>query len=159
MTDNLTINVEGIDKLFAKLGKLEGVNHLRAPMDAALTVLETYMEYYPPALGGIQGTAVSPVRFTTKGGKSVSFMAASYRGYKRTGKLGQRWANGKRVSTSANGIEGKLTNNLKYAPYVQSAALQAKVHQGRWRTDEMAVNKHRGWIVQAFNDAIAEALR
>lgn len=172
MADNLTITIDGIDQLFAKLGKLEGTNVLRPPMDAVLTELETYMEFYPPPPDAIQGPAIVPIRtFTTKGGKTVRMLSRSASGkgvswgkasslrYKRTGKLGQRWANGKKVRASGDGIEGTLTNNIDYAPYVQSKALQAKVHQGRWRTDQMAIDHYLSWIVQTFNDAIAAALK
>lgn len=164
------IQIQGVDALFAKLGKLEAQNLLVPPMDESLYALEAYMEVYPPPLAPVAGTAFSPVRFTTKGGKAVSFTALSagwkrrgrkvvYVGYKRTGKLGQRWANGKRIKRTANGLEGSLTNNLSYAPYVQSAAKQAWMHQGRWRTDQMAIDKLRPFIMARFQAAIDAALK
>ncbi len=169
---DLSITIEGVDKLLARLGKIEGVNVLRPPMDTVLTELETYMEYYPPPPDAIQGPSWVPIySFKTKSGKTVRMRASKASGknikwgnaaslnYRRTGKLGQRWANGKRVRATSTGLEGALTNNIKYAPYVQSAALQARIHQGRWRTDVMAVEKYRGWITDTFEAAIAEALK
>jgi hypothetical protein len=43
--------------------------------------IETYMKKYPPKPAAVQGPAMSPVRFTTRGGKSADFTAAGFGGY------------------------------------------------------------------------------
>ena len=131
------IKLTGVDVVLAKLDKVGAASWMRAPMAASLIELETYMKHYPPQLAAIQGPAMSPVRFTTRGGAGVNFMARSkgwskgrrsrYVGYERTGKLGQSWSITVR-NTQAE-LLGKVGTNLKYAPYVQSAALQARVEK------------------------------
>jgi len=154
---DVTITITGVDKVLQKLGKIEGPKVLLMPMEASVIELESFLKWYPPALAAMQGTAFNPVRFTTKSGRNVSFMAGRAGGYKRTGKLGQRWGN--KVKLTSDGVEGTVTNNLSYAPYVQSDKLQARIHQGRWRTDVQAIEQLRGAIVRRFEAAIEAALR
>ena len=161
------IKLTGVDVVLAKLDKVGAASWMRAPMAASLIELETYMKHYPPQLAAIQGPAMSPVRFTTRGGAGVNFMARSkgwskgrrsrYVGYERTGKLGQSWSITVR-NTQAE-LLGKVGTNLKYAPYVQSAALQARVHEGRWHTDVEAANKFRDKIIARFRNAVVEVTR
>jgi hypothetical protein len=162
-------NPEGLAKIRQELNRIASGSCLRAPMEASLIELETYMKKYPPKPAAIQGPAMSPVRFSTKAGKSAEFMARSrgwsrnnrgrlyYEGYKRTGKLGQLWLT--RVEGNGTMLTGHVGNNIKYAPYVQSAAKQAWMHVGRWRTDAQAITQFQAKIVRRFQDAIDRATR
>ena len=167
---DVTITITGVDKVLQKLGKIEGPKVLLMPMEASVIELETFMKWYPPEIDSIQGPAMIPIlSFRTKGGKLVRMRANKVSGkniawgkaaslnYKRTGKLGQRWGN--KVKLTSDGVEGTVTNNLSYAPYVQSDKLQARIHQGRWRTDVQAIEQLRGAIVRRFEAAIEAALR
>jgi hypothetical protein len=46
----------------------------------------------------------------------------------------------------------------EYAPLVQSEALQARVHKGRWQTDEQVLRQELGNIQRFFETAINEAV-
>jgi len=164
------IKLTGVDVVLAKLDKVGAASWMRAPMAASLIELETYMKHYPPPPDAIQGPAIIPVRsFKTKGGgtvrlrankasgKGISLQEASSLRYVRTGKLGQSWTITVR-NTQAE-LLGKVGTNLKYAPYVQSAALQARVHEGRWHTDVEAANKFRDKIIARFRNAVVEVTR
>ena len=97
----LEIDVKGISAAITGLKRIAAQDAIRSAMDASVIEIETYMKKYPPKPAAIQGPAMSPVRFTTKAGKSADFMARSrgwtkgrrsyYEGYRRTGKLGQAW--------------------------------------------------------------------
>jgi len=166
---DLEINVKGIDATVKSLNRIAASDAIRAAMQASVIEIETYMKKYPPKPAAIQGPAMSPVRFTTRGGKSADFMAKSrgwgkdkrgrlyYEGYKRTGKLGQAWT--KRVTQTATETLGKVGNKMDYSPYVQSAANQAWMHKGRWRTDAQAIAQFEAKITKRFRDAIERATR
>jgi hypothetical protein len=86
-------------------------------------------------------------------------MAALSRGeipYKRTGNLGRKWTS--HISTSTNGLEGTVGNNVPYAPFVQSASGQSAYHQGVWSTDLQVFDRHHAAIERDFLTAIERAL-
>jgi len=166
---DLEINVKGIGATVKSLNRIAASDAIRSAMQASVIEIETYMKKYPPKPGARSGTAMSPVRFTTRAGKSADFMAlskgwkrnargkASYVGYDRTGKLGQAWTT--KVTQTATETVGKVGNAIKYAPYVQSAAKQAWMHVGRWRTDKQAIAQFEAKITKRFEDAIRRAMR
>ena len=128
---NVTIQIKGIDELIRKLGRAEGMKHLRAPMQRAVYRLQARMAQYP---------AQRP--------------NSSYR---RTGTLGRKWTS--KIEQSNGIIRGKVGNNASYAPLVQSYQLQARIHRGLWQTDRYVVDTEYRTIVRDFENAISEALR
>lgn len=125
------IYIEGLDALQKKLGRINALNVLGPPMVRSLTRLNAYMATYPPPPPASR--------------------------YRRTGLLGRSWQ--MRVENTGTQIVGVLGNPTPYGPFVQAAAMQAEVHRGRWRTDEMAL-KNLGPNIQAdFQRSIAEALK
>lgn len=162
-------NPEGLRQIRAELNRIAAGSYMRAPMEASLIELETYMKKYPPKRAAVQGPAMSPVRFTTRGGKSADFMARSrgwgkdkrgrlyYEGYKRTGKLGQAWLT--RVEGNSTLLVGHVGNAINYAKWVQADATQAWMHRGRWRTDAQAIRQFQAKIVARFRDAIERSTR
>ena len=164
---SLEIDVKGIDSTVKALSRVAASDAMYKAMQASVIEIETYMKKYPPKAAPVQGTAMSPVRFTTRGGKSANFMAKSrgwtggrrsyYEGYKRTGKLGQAWTTS--VRQTATETIGKVGNAIKYAKWVQADATQAWMHRGRWRTDAQAIRQFQAKIVARFRDAIERATR
>ena len=128
---DVTIQIKGIDALIQKLGKVEGMKHLRAPMQRAVYRLQGRMAQYP---------AQRP--------------NSSYR---RTGTLGRKWTS--KIEQSSTSITGKVGNNASYAPLVQSYQFQARIHRGLWQTDRYVVDTEYRTIVRDFENAISEALR
>jgi hypothetical protein len=164
---SLEIDVKGIDATVKSLNRIAASDVLYKTMQASVIEIETYMKKYPPKPAAIQGPAMAPVRFTTRGGKSADFMARSrgwtkgrrsyYEGYRRTGKLGQAWTTS--VRQTATETVGKVGNAIKYAKWVQAADTQAWMHVGRWRTDRQAIAQFEAKIVKRFEDAIKRAMR
>ncbi len=166
---DLQITVKGIDATVKSLNRIAASDAMYSAMQASVIELETWLKKYPPKPAAIQGPAMSPVRFTTRGGKSADFMAlskgwkrnargkATYVGYDRTGKLGQAWTTS--VRQTARETVGKVGNAIKYAKWVQAADTQAWMHVGRWRTDKQAIAQFEARIVKRFRDAIERATR
>ena len=129
---NVTIIITGVDQLTKKLGKVEGLRILEAPMQRAVYRLQARMAQYPAQRPNSR--------------------------YRRTGTLGRTWT--KDVKRSTNELIGKIGNKTEYAPLVQSARFQARVHRGLWiNTDQYVVNTEERNIVQDFENTIQDALR
>ena len=125
------IEIRGTDALIAKLGKVQATNVLRDPMQRAVLRIQRDMQEYP----------------TQRVGST----------YRRTGTLGRLWTT--RVQQNSGYLEGKVGNRVKYAPFVQSRQFQARIHRGRWQTDERVVNLNARTIVRDFEATIERALR
>ena len=164
---DLSIEVKGIDATVKSLNRVAQSDAIYKAVSASVIEIETYMKKYPPKPAAIQGPAMSPVRFTTRGGKSADFMARSrgwtkgrrsyYEGYRRTGKLGQAWTTS--VRQTATETVGKVGNAINYAKWVQAAATQAWMHKGRWRTDAQAIAQFEAKVTKRIKDAIERATR
>lgn len=150
------MNIEGLDRLYRKLDAVSAANVLVSSMWLGVERLKRRMQEYPPNLPPKQGTAYNPVRFTTRGGKAVSFIAKARKPYKRTGTYGRRWT--ARVTARAGVLTGRVGNNVRYARYVGSAQDQAGIHRGRWNTDEQVLNEERAAIQADFARAVQKAL-
>lgn len=128
---DVSIEIKGVGAMIAKLGKVQGTNVLRPPMLRSVLRIQRDMQEYP----------------TQRIGST----------YRRTGTLGRKWT--VRVQQNGPYLEGKVGNNTRYAPFVQSRQFQARIHRGRWQTDERVVNLNARKIVADFEATIAEATR
>lgn len=144
----MTVTIKGLDQLFRKLGKAAATKTLEAPMQRSVLKLQRRMQEYPPALASRQGPVSA--RTSKRGLKSFR------NGYRRTGTYGRRWT--ARVMPAGNGLLGKVGNNVAYGPYVGSQQFQARVHRGRWNTDDQVVKEERAAIVTDFAREIDKAL-
>lgn len=144
---DLTISIQGVDRLIAKLGKVQGMQVLLPPTQRAAFRLQRYMAKYPaqrnPKTRYVRGRG-----WADASGKVRHFTSEH---------LGKRWTT--KVESTGDGVQGKVGNNASYAPYVQSKKLQANVHKKWWQTDADAIRDNRKDIVRDFNAAIKEALK
>lgn len=70
-------------------------------------------------------------------------------------KLGSRWTS---RSISGPGFVGReVGNTASYGPWVQSRELQARVHQGRWQTDEDVIMRELPATVSDVRQALVDA--
>lgn len=127
----MSIEIKGLDKLYKRLGAAATFDRLEKPMQRGVLRLQRAMQEYPPA--------------------------PSHSSYVRTGTLGRRWTT--RVERSGNGLVGKVGNNTRYGPLVQSERFQTRFHRRTgWITDERAVREERAAIVADFAREINRAL-
>ena len=129
---SITLEIRGVEKLNRKLSKLSSAS-FRRPMLQTVTTLEKDLKTYPAARANST--------------------------YRRTGTLGRRW--GWTIQGRGQGMTGRVTNPTIYAPYVQSAQRQAKVHRQTWRqkTDKYIVEKRLPKIVGFWTDYIKDLLK
>jgi hypothetical protein len=132
----ITIEVEGFDKLIAKLGSALAIETLRAPMGRAQSLIRERMQTYPPPTGG---------------------------SYVRTYRLRDSWIVAD-VAESPSGMSGSIeSDSVDYAPYVQHDPSlgdphQSGMHVGRWQTDLQVVESSADEIGELFSAAIQAAL-
>lgn len=124
-------HVRGLDRLLRKLDKVGGVRVFVPPMQRSVLRLQRPLQTYPPQPSGSK--------------------------YKRTGTLGRKWT--VRVTTTANSITGKVGNNTRYGPFVQSERFQTRIHRRTgWLTDRRAVQQEERAILADFQQATDRAL-
>jgi len=152
----LSIQVKGVDRLVSKFGRLATFTNLRPAMSDSLNKVWNELARYPkpPEQGAFTGFKSEKQRRW--------FFAALREGlievpYRRTGTLGRSWT--MRVSSTVDGIEGRVGTNVVYAPWVQDRDRQAVIHQGRWQTAQDVLEKLQGWIVRRFQREIDKLLR
>lgn len=142
---DISITVEGVDRVMRKLGALEGTRVLERPMQQSVRILERDMKEYPPKRAGsryVRGRGMMNADGVVKRITSE--------------KLGSQWT--ARVTIDTSGVRGRVGNITSYAPFVQSRQFQAAVHRGRWQTDYTVIMRRRGEIVDRFQAAIRRAL-
>lgn len=152
----MSIEIRGLDRLLKKLDAVTAARVIARPMARGVTRLQRRMQEYPPPLAAIQGPASAPVRFSTRSGRAVNFIARRRKPYRRTGTYGRRWTT--RITGNATGMVGRVGNNVRYGPFVGSERFQARIHRGRWNTDERVVRQEQPGIVADFQSEIDQAL-
>lgn len=130
MPASVSITLEGEEQIQAIVREISGDEWLKLPTEEAGATLQEELATYPPP----------PANSS----------------YVRTGTLGRRWASDTAVKPfRAVAIVSNITS---YAPFVQGDGTQARIHQGRWRTDVQIVDENTDKIVGFYLDAINKVL-
>jgi hypothetical protein len=157
----VSIQIEGLEALTKKLGKLTAQGALKPAMARSLARLQNGLMKMPPpvAPGGGWVSRMTP--------KARAWFFANLREgkitipYKRTGKLQQGWSI--KIETGVGGplgMRGIVGNDKniaatgKYARFVQDEEKQAAIHKGRWPTVQGVAKAERNKIVKDFQDEI-----
>ena len=143
---SISTKIEGVDAIIRKLGRVEGVKHLRQPMQRSVYRLQGRMAQYPAQRPGsryVRGQGMANAQGIVT--------------HKTSENLGKKWTS--KIEQGSGSITGKVGNNASYAPLVQSYQFQARIHRGLWQTDRYVVDTEYRTIVRDFENAISEALR
>jgi len=123
---NVSVEVKGLDKAIARLKDEHVRREIKTAVNQSVTVLEHDMKEYPDQ---------------TKDS------------YKRTGMLGRAWTT--KVTGGVSGFVGKVGNNVRYVPWVQSKMFQAWMHKDLWKnTDQQVLANNRARIIGFFQSAL-----
>jgi hypothetical protein len=126
----IEIEIRGLLEAQLKFGR-DVLDAIEPAIERATARMEGEMKRYPPRIPDgywAQHTTPRQRRF---------FFWALRRGVikgNRMGTLGRSWT--RRVFRSGDELTGEVGNIRPYAPWVQSYAMQARMHRGRWVTDE-----------------------
>ena len=153
MTDNITTEIQGLDKLVTRLSRVASAQYMTGTMQAATEILRTDIAEYPPMTD-----ANSPTRkrwYERGYGPRWQLVSGGIGGRRTSETLGRRWT----TRVADGGMTGIVGNNASYAPVVQSARQQSRVMARiGWKTDEEVARKQTPRIVQLFKTAIERAL-
>lgn len=126
----ITVSITGLDDALRRLERAAGDEALRRGMVRAVERLRNRMADYPQQRRGSS--------------------------YRRTGTLGRRWVT--RVEGASGGVRGRVGNNTIYGPLVQSQAFQARVHRGRWQTDQQVIERETETITGYFREEVERSI-
>jgi hypothetical protein len=113
------IVIPNIDQLLDALSRYPTIAEpiIHDATDRALLNLVPSLSHYPPELAGQR--------------------------YVRTGNLGSGWTDAQpQWQAIPSGFEGSIDNPMSYGLVVQGNKDQAKIHAGRWETDQAIVEAH-----------------
>ena len=129
------IGIKGLDELIEKLGRIDALKLMESPMVDAQSLVHGRMRY-------TQGRPPKPSGST----------------YTRTLDL-LRSIHSPPIRITGKGMEGRIESGLDYAAAVFSDTNQARIHKGRWPTDQQILREEQDKILSFFEDAIVEATR
>lgn len=150
----MSIDIEGMEAVFKKLGKFETLRIMEEPMERSVRKIEYELKEYPsPPAPGEWAAKTHPAQ---KRAFFALLRAGLIKG-KRTGTQGRRWT--VKIDRTADSLEGHVgNNNESYGPFVQSKRFQARFHRGRWKTDQQVVDELRREIVDDFQDTARKVI-
>lgn len=151
----MNIEVEGADKLIAKLTTVQQFNKVKAAIRQESIMLVGKLKHYPKK--------VSTPNPLIKSNPNVrrAFFAKMKAGeisvpYRRSGDLRKHWTR----TSSDKGLVVTISNPLGYAPLVQGWEDQVTRHKwSGWLTEKGALNVYGPKIKQNIIRAIEEELR
>lgn len=79
--------------------------------------------------------------------------------YVRTFVLRKQWTTAPIAGSNASYAGYKVGTITPYAPWVQSHLFQAKVHRGRWPTDQQVASRNMPGLVRDVNLTVRRALQ
>ena len=157
MPNSLTITVEGVPALIARLGRAVAVQTLVPPITRGVNEIRATLATYPPQSG-----RPNPPKSDKQRRYLMMLGRLGLIPYRRTGNLGRSWVED--IQTSSTGVVGTVGNSVAsptgfhYGPLVQGGDTQTTYHAGTWGTDQQAFDKHRQGILDDIGDAINSAL-
>ena len=153
MTDNITTEIQGLDKLITRLSRVASAQYMTGTMQAATDIIRHEIMISPPETAANQPGAR---RWYERGfGPRWMRRDGSIGGTRTSETLTRKWT----TRVEDGGLTGIVGNNASYAQVVQSARQQSRVMADiGWKTDEEVARKQQPAIVRLFKTAIERAL-
>lgn len=167
---SMIVQIEGMEKLLAKLRSDVVRRHALAGMEAAVSNLHADIAKYPMVTPGRHQFS-SDLGQHFKSDKQRRWFFASLRDgslqipYKRVGKPGGLAGGGPGLQggwrgrwwATGDNIIGEVSNPCEYGPYVQGAEQTPFHAEGGWRTLPAAANAMMDQVKQIFTEALQNA--
>lgn len=153
----ISIKVTGIDKLYKKLGAVQGAKFHRALLQAAGKHLKSKVSRYPEQKSVTRSEAFGK---PFQSDKQRNWFFASLKDgtlkipYKRTGNLGRKW-----YVRPLAGFKSKVGNPVSYGDYIQGSGQSRMMELIGWSTLEDVAEKEKGGIERAAQRIVEYALR
>lgn len=124
----ITIEFLGEEQIQAIVKELSGDDWLKKPTNLSAALIQKELATYPPPPAGST--------------------------YRRTGTLGRRWQFVTEIKPFR--VVANVFNTTSYAPFVEGSMTQARIHQGRWPTDEQVVEESLEPVAELYADSVNE---
>ncbi len=155
----MSVQIQGLDKLYKVLGNAAANKTLVRPMHEAMEHMKAPLVHYPPQSGN------KKVPFVSDKQRRYVFWAMG-KGiidvpYQRGRTLGNSWKTAvTKIRMSSRGIAGRMGTNIPYAQLVQWRKTQSRRFRGNWTTTDDVVegNFVRRNVDRVFQRAIDKAL-
>lgn len=149
----MTMQINGLPELIAKLGRLGAAQYLRPALkNAGMRVRDIVKKYPPNSDANMPGAY--PKRWYRRGyGPRWARKRGGVGGRRTSEHLGKRWA------VYPGAFRAVVSNDASYAVYVHGAERQAGFHARRgWITDETALRQATPQIEQEIQQAVNREL-
>ncbi len=151
------VEIKGMNELLRKLKTVQDLRSAKIGLKAGATHLKGIISKYPAST--IANSPSNPSGHWYErgfGSKWIRKRAGGVGGRKTSQTLGRRWTQ----KSQMMGLQQVIGNNATYAPYVQSAEKQAKVHEMHgWKTDEDVINEEGKTVLNFVKDEVDKGLR
>jgi hypothetical protein len=156
---DVSIKIEGLDKLVSRLGRVGGLSGVRAAIKGAAIHVLNRMKEYPVARHAPQPFVSDRQRIGFFKRLRAGDIEVPYRRAQSPGSqsMKHRWA----MRTEDNGLTAVVGNNASYARLVQDEEKQTKYHKTTgWGTVQGVMKEERdlvtGMIIGAAHKALVE---
>ena len=158
----MTIRIEGLDKLLAKLTRLEQMARVKDALRSAAVHMRQRVAQYPPAshrpqpIGGEGDERKRRLRgffyHLNKGDIEVPYKRGSSPGSER---LSGRWT----IESRDDGLTQVIGNNASYGPLVMGPDKQTKYHAATgWPTTDKVTTKEKPVVVEYLRRAVQKEI-
>ena len=154
---NITLKIEGMEKLAAKLKSLEDVKYLKTVMRAAGETIKAKIAVYPPATEANAPSSAPGARWYQRGqgGHYIRKRDGGESIYRTSETLGRKWTTALRDA----GLTVIVGNKVTYAPHVQDREKQAAYHKRRgWLTIQDVAEQNAEQIAQQVMELLVAKL-
>ena len=151
----MTVEIKGMDKLLRKLHNVAELRGARRGLAAGALHIKGWIAVYAPSTIANSPSNPSGRWYERGSGPKWRRKDGSIGSRKTSETLGRKWT----TASRNGGLTQVIGNNVSYGPYVQSAENQAAFHEQRnWRTDEQAVEKEGGKVLDFVKSEIDREL-
>lgn len=151
----VTLKLEGLDKLLAKLKSLEDLKFLKAIMRAAGETVKKHIATYPAASEANSPRGPGMSWYQRGQGTHYQKVGGGESIYKTSETLGRSWT----TEVKDAGLTVEIGAHASYAPFVQDKEKQTWFHKARgWMTTQDVITEDGAKITEQLRDAIEKKL-
>jgi hypothetical protein len=154
MPDNTTIQIEGLDKIIAKITTLSDLKHLVGAMKASAAHIKGTVDKYPPATSA---NSSGQKRWYQRGyGPFWTLKDGTVHSKKTSKMLNRSWT----IAQENGGLTQIVGSNVHYGPFVMDEAKQTWFHKAHgWKTVQTVVKEQTKRVVKFINDEIDKIIK
>ncbi len=155
MPDNnfVTIQIEGLDKLIAKIKKLEELDAIKPAMKAGAEHIKGTLDDYPPS--GPWNSPMSRNWYERGYGPHWTLKDGTVHSRRASQMLNRSWS----ISQENGGLTQIVGTKVSYGPFVMDEDKQTWFHKAHgWKTIQTVAREQTAKILQLVRDALQKII-